>query len=76
MRCICELINVGNIMSGLLAWQSVAYVGLGVKGAAHSPQCGHSLLYVCLQFTGQRDQFAFQDLTERQSCKGSGDRFA
>lgn len=48
MRCICEL---SNTESCLLAWQSVAYIGLGVKGAAHSPQCGHSLLYVCLQST-------------------------
>ena len=48
MRSICELVNVSTIASCLLAWQRVAYIGLGVKGAAHSPQRGHSLLYVCL----------------------------
>ncbi len=54
MRCIRELVNASRIVACLLAWQSVAYIGLGVKGAAHSPQRGHSLPYVCLQFTGKR----------------------
>ena len=33
----------------LLAWQAVAYIRLGVKGASHRPQGLHGLVYVCLQ---------------------------
>lgn len=78
MRCICQLVHVSNVVSCLLARQSVAYIRLGVKGAAHGPQCGHSLLYICLQSTGQRQLFCFSRpaCDERQSCKGNDDGFA
>ena len=44
-----SVLTNASLRKRLLAWQAVAYIGVGVKGAAHTPQSLHGLVYIRLQ---------------------------